>query len=228
MAYPGLGAPIPISQLYKQSPGVARMTPGGFVVPAAPQPGARTGPSNEDVLRHLYGSVEKGRAAQAASIAEANQRTSEQVAKDYGPGGIYGPRGTPAPPEPPMLAPHDVRQHTPAQAPIEAVEYEDEESDGEVIEDIAEGEEEGDSEFSGWGVGLGERPVGVTNTLREVARMDHVRRRQRSMKRGGLSKMTGVIAAQTLRQQKKPFMGVLKPRKKMIRIPKPGVNIWRT
>jgi hypothetical protein len=217
MAYPGLGAGVPISQFFRRSPGVAQMTP-GFIVPAAPQSGARTGPSNEDVLRRVFGSVAKGQAAQAASIAEARQRESEQTARV--------PRGAQAPPEPPMLAPHDIVQRAPASSPIEAVEYEDEESDGEVIEEIAEGEEEGDSEFSGWGIGMGERPVGVTNTLREVARMDHVRRRQRSMKRGGLAKMTGRIAAQVL--QKKPRMGVLKPRKKMIRIPKPGVNIWRT
>lgn len=211
MAYPGLGAGVPISQFLRSSPGVARMTP-GFVVPAAPSPGARTGPSNEDVLRHVFGSVEKGQAAQAASIAEARQRESEQAERV--------PRGAQAPSEPSMLAPHDVRPSYEAPSPIEAVEYEDEESDGEVIEEIAEGEEEGDSEFSGWGIGLGERPVGVAFTRREVARMDHVRRRQRSMKRGGLSKMAGTIA-------KQPRPGVL-PKRKMIRIPKPGVNIWRT
>jgi hypothetical protein len=216
MAYPGLGAGVPISQFFRRSPGVAQMTP-GFVVPAAPQPGARTGPSNEDVLRHVFGSVAKGQAAQAASIAEARQRESEQMARV--------PRGAVAPEEPPMLAPHDMVQRMPESSPIEAVEYEDEESDGEVIEDIVEGDEEGDSTFSGWGIGMGERPVGVTNTLREVARMDHVRRRQRSMKRGGLAKMTGAL---TKAASRKSRMGVLKSRKKMIRIPKPGVNIWRT
>lgn len=226
MAYPGLGAGVPISQfLRSRSPGVAQMTP-GFVVPAAPQPGARTGPSNEDVLKAVFGSVAKGQAAQAASIVEAQQRSSEQTAKDYGPGGIYGLRSTLAPAEPPMLSPVDSRPAYSEPSPIEAVEYEDEESDGEVIEDIVEGDEIGDSEFSGWGCGMGERPVGVAFTRREVARMDHVRKGQQRRKRGGLAKMTGTIAKAALRRKSR--MGMLRSRKKLIRIPKPGVNIWRT
>lgn len=198
------------------SPGVASMRPGGFVVQAAPSPGGRTGPSNDDVLRSLYGSVEKGRAVQAASIAEAQQRTSEQVARDYAPGGIYGPRGTPAPPEPPMLAPHDMTPSEPEPMPVEAVDESDVETEGDVIEEVAEGDEEGDSEFSGWGIGMGERPVGVAFTRREVARMGDVRRNRKRKERRE-------------RDMRRDSMPRSKALKRLIgRTFPPGVNLWRT
>lgn len=150
--------------------------PQAVSVPAS----TRTGPSNEDVLKALYGSVEKGRAVQAASIAEAQQRNVEQVARDYAPGGIYGPRVN-IPAQPPVgLAPVDVQPTEPAPQALQPVDEEYEETDGDVIEDVAEGEEEGDSEFSGWGIGEYERPVGVAFTRREVQRMGDKRREKKA------------------------------------------------
>lgn len=213
MAYATLGAPIPISQFLRSRPGVAQMTP-GFVVPAAPVPGARTGPSNEDVLRRVFGSVERGRAMQAASAAEARQREVEEMQRI--------PRVNIAPPEPPMLAPHDVRPSRPAAAPLVPADDEGE-SEGDIIEDIAENEEEAievdeGSEFSGWGCGMGERPVGVTGTRREVARMDHIRKRQRGMRRKGLSQRTPPKAMMPVTPPRPGrffnVMGVLKARKR--------------
>ena len=157
----------------------------------------RRGPSNEDVLRSLYGSVEKGRAVQAASIAEAQQRSAELHASSRIPQTTYTP-------PPAILSPND---YTPAPQQSEVlVPDEDVESDGDVIEEVAEGEEEGDAAFSGWGIGMGERPVGVTFTRREVARMGDVRRHnQRREKMRKLMRLRGKLKPGA------PFRRILRP-----------------
>jgi len=211
MAYPsGLGIPAAMAQFLRRP----TAAPVGAV--------ARTGPSNADVLKAVYGSVAKGQAAQAASIAEARQRESEQIAQDH------IPRGRPAPPEPPMLSPRDMELDVPDEPALVTVE--EEESDGEVIEEIAEGDEEGDYAFAGWNIGMGERPVGVAFTRREVARMGDIRRRQQRQKVRGLSALATKIAAPVLPppQPGRRFGTLPKKFIPKIKVPKPGVNIWRT
>jgi len=178
----GLGLSIrqafPSVQVMGPLPGVASMRPGGFVYQAPPTPGGRTGPSNEDVLRHVYGSVEKGIAAQQASIDEARQRQAELMSKAV----VTPPVQPPTPAietAPPMDYTRDSMPPVFRPGMLEPTPEDEQETDGEVIEEVAEGEDEGDAEFSGWGCGMGERPVGVTFTRREVERMGDVRRRQK-------------------------------------------------
>lgn len=185
MGYPsresGLGLsirqafPTQSVQVMGPTPGVSSMRPGGFFYSAPPVAGGRTGPTNDEVLASLYGSAEKGRAAQAASIAEAQQRQRELMDK-----AAQTPAYTPPTPaietSPPVI-------YEPEASAIEPVPEDEYETEGDVIEEVAEGEDEGDSEFSGWGCGMGERPVGVSLTRREGERMGDVRRRQKKLSR---------------------------------------------
>jgi hypothetical protein len=75
----------------------------------------------------------------------------------------------------------------PEPEPSPIVAEEEPETEGEVIEEVAESDEEGDSEFSGWGIGMGEKPVGPVygrhGRLRENARLDHIVRERRRKRR---------------------------------------------